>query len=148
MNHGRLTINFSSSIVNRLWSSTHLLPASSTQWYGLSQLTSLTISRPSRPAHSRAICNNASAQVPLVERAAFCVPLSRNLRVNHRVSTPLIPGTPWWASQSDKESAERQFDTTGLRERVTAAETCGLIDSSSSKLIPTLPRCETVNNTA
>ena len=39
------------------------------------------------------------------------------------------------------------FDTLGLKERITAAETCGFADSSSSKLMPTFPMCETVNNT-
>src|SRR5215207_10944421 len=105
------------------------------------------MSRPSSPGQLRAMWNNSSADVPLVDRAAFWVPPSRNLRVNHRVSTPLMPGTPYLTSQSDKESAERQFDTTGLRERITAAETCGFADSSSSKLIPTLPMYDTVNNT-
>src|SRR5678816_2090683 len=105
------------------------------------------MSRPSSPLHLRAIFNNSSADVPFVDNAAFCVPPSRSFRVNQRVSTPLMPGTPYCSSHSDKESAERQFDTFGLNERITAAETCGLADSSSSRLMPTLPMCDTVNNT-
>jgi hypothetical protein len=39
------------------------------------------------------------------------------------------------------------LETAGLRLRVTTADTCGAADSSSSRLIPALPMCATVNNT-
>ena len=51
----------------------------------------------------------------MVERAAFCVPPSRSLRVSQRVSTPLMPGTPDRSSQSASGRDARQFDTVWLR---------------------------------
>jgi hypothetical protein len=61
--------------------------------------------------------------------AALWVPPSLNLRVKYLVSTPLIPGTPWFASQSESVADDLQLETTGLSDRTTAAETCGMADS-------------------
>ncbi len=109
--------------------STHRLPGSGAHGYSFGQEISLTMSRPSRPGQARAISTSFAGSVPLVESAAFCVPPSRSLRVSQRVSTPLIPGTPASASQSGSGCSARQFETTGLTARTTAAEICGRPDS-------------------
>jgi hypothetical protein len=57
--------------------------------------------------------------------AALIVPFSLNFLVIARVSTPLMPGTPFSASQEDKSICERQFETIELTERTTIPATCG-----------------------
>jgi len=60
-----------------------------------------------------------------IAKAAVCVfpnkmaPRSRRCRVRARVSTPLMPTTPWARSSSSSERTERQLDGTRAGSRTT-----------------------------
>ncbi len=61
-------------------------------------------------AVSRTRVSSASGSVSVVEIPTRIAPRSRRWRVSARVSTPLMPTTPWSRSSSSSERRERQFE--------------------------------------
>ena len=99
-------------------------------------MTSLTKSAPTVPVQARARLRASSSLMPSVERQAFITPAERSFLVRERVSTPSMPGMPYFASQLLRSVVARQFETIGERSRTTKPATCGRADSKSSSLTP------------
>jgi hypothetical protein len=74
-------------------------------------------------------------------------PRSRRCRVSARVSTPLMPTTPWRTSSSSRLPVARQLAGRRAGSRTTKPATHILRLSSSSPLTPVLPMCGAVMTT-
>ena len=81
--------------------------------------TSPASSAPVISAEASTRCSRSSLSAVSVEIPTRIAPRSRRWRVSARVSTPLIPTTPWARSSSSSERTERQLDGTRAGSRTT-----------------------------
>jgi hypothetical protein len=96
----------------------------------------LTKSAPTVPVQERARLRASSSLRPSVVRQAFMTPEERSFLVRARVSTPSMPGMPYFFSQVPRSVVARQLETIGESSRTTKPATCGRADSKSASLTP------------
>ena len=101
--------------------------------------TSLASSDPDISADARTRASSAWASFSVLEMPTRMAPRSRRCRVSARVSTPLIPTTPWARSWSSRVCAERQLEGIRAGSRTTYPLTQIRSDSGSSSFMPVLP---------
>ena len=90
---------------------------------------------------------SASTSVTTLDTTARMAPRSRMCRVSARVSTPLMPITPWATSSSASPRVARQDDARRAGSRTAYPATQIRHDSASSSLTPVLPMCGAVCTT-
>ncbi len=117
--------------------------------YGSGVVTSPARSAPAIEGDSRTTASiSASVVTASPEKMpARIAPRSRRCRVRARVSTSLMPTTPWATSSSARSRADRQLDERRAGSRTTYPATQIRDDSSSSSFHPVLPMCGAVITT-